>query len=114
VARLAFDARIQVDTVIPRHARKHLINSHPRNGLLRLRKLGELLNRRLVLRDRDVAFHAGACGGKSHKLVWSWIDVALLAFQAEGQVLFVTISDGLHRRRVFRRIVGDHLLRSFG
>src|SRR5713226_8342185 len=111
VARLAFYSCSYMCAVIPRDAWQHGIDTNPRNRLLGVGIFGELLNRRLVLRDGYVAFHAGTCSREGHQLPRLGIRVTFLAFQTERQMLFVAVGNGLHRRSVFRRIVGDHLLR---
>src|SRR5260370_9420399 len=73
MARLAFYSGLEMCAVIPRDARQHGIDAHPRNGLLGFGIRGELLNGGVFLRDRHLAQPA-FCGFRSVvPFVRSWI-----------------------------------------
>src|SRR3984957_11469334 len=93
----------------PRYSRDHFVNAHPGNLLVGCRVLRDLLYRRFVLPDGDVALHALGSFGKSHQPARLGIGVALLAFQTESQMLLVTVGDWLLRSRVRAGIVGHHM-----
>jgi len=88
----------EMRTVIPVNPARHHVDANPGNWLIRFRKLREFLDGRFILGDRRMAGHAFARGGKRHAVAGLRIDVALLAFQPEGQMFFVTVRNGLRGR----------------
>ncbi len=100
-----------MSAMIPGNTGKDRINTHPGNRSLRLGVSGELLDGRLILGDRDVAFHTLACGWECHQFARVRIRVAILALQTKRQMFLVAIGERLHRRGVLGRVVGYHLLR---
>src|SRR5260370_39192924 len=57
-----------------------------------------------------MAFHTLAGGRECHQFTGFRIGVAILAFQAKGEMFFVAVGDGLLGSGVPGGIVGDHLL----
>ena len=111
VACLTFYARREMSAMGPIYSRNHFVNTDPRDLLIGCRILRNLLYRGLVFRDGDVALHALRSGRKSHELAGFSIGVALLAFQAESEMLFMAVRNGLLWRRVRARIVGHFIFR---
>jgi len=89
----------------PIYSRNHFVNAYPGDLLVGCRVLSNLLYRRFVFRDSDVALHALRSLGESHELARLRIDVALLALQTKSQVLLVTVRDRLFWSGVRARIV---------
>src|ERR1700694_1519520 len=83
VTRFTFHARVQMLAMSPIHAWKNGINAHPRHLLLRLRKRGQLLDRRFALRDRGMTRHAGSYSREGHQLSWIRVRVARLTIQSQ-------------------------------
>src|SRR5229473_3429637 len=111
MARFAFHARGQMRAVRPRNAGQNGVAAQRRNRFLRFGEGGELLNRRSILDDRDVAFHTLAGGREGHQFTGFRIGVAILAFEAEGEMFLVAVGDGLLGSGVLGGIIGNHLLR---
>ena len=103
VTHFAGHLRFEMRSMIPIHPARHHIDANPGNGLIRFRKLRELLNGGFVFGNRHMAGHAFAGSGESHAVAGFRIDVALLTFQPECQVLLVTVGNGLHGRIRLRR-----------
>ena len=100
MARLALDSRVQMLAVRPVYARKHLIDSNPRNGLARGRIRGELLDCRFLLANLMVAGHASRRRRIRHELSGRGIGVAARARQPQRQMRLVAVRDRLLRRHV--------------
>ena len=110
VTHLAAHLGFQMRTMIPINPAGDDIDANPGNGLVRLCKLGELLDSGLLFRDGDMTRHAFCRRRKRHAIARLGIGVALLTFQSEGQVFLVTVRNGLNRWFGFcwRRVVGLH------
>ena len=60
----------------------------------------------LVVSYRGMTAHALARGRERHQIARIRVRMAELALQTQGQMVFVTIGDGLHWRRRMHWIVG--------
>jgi len=112
VAGFAFSPGCEMFAVRPVHTLRNRVDAHPRNGLARLCKRGELLNRGLLRRDRTMAGHASGGRRKSHQISGLGISVAGFALEAESQVGLMAVRDRLHGRSVLAWIVG-HIVPRF-
>ncbi len=110
VAHDALHARLEVLAMAPGDAGRDLIDAHPRDGLTGLIVLGKLHDGGFVFGDAGVAGHASARRGEGHQLAGIGICVAHLALELKREVRFVAVGDGLLRRRMRRKIIGDFLL----
>src|SRR5260370_21718665 len=112
VTRLTFYSCGEVRAVAPGNARQHLVDSHPRNGFVRTGVRGKFLARGFVRGDRDVALDALGGRRKRHQVASIGIRVAVLALQAEGEMLLVAVRKGLLRCGMRAGIIRNHPLGS--
>ena len=105
VAGLALYARFEMGPMSPGDARKNGVDADPRNGLLGFGVLREFLDGGFVLGDGHMALHTFVDVREGHQFSGLGIDVAIFAFETEGEMLFVAIRNGLLRSGVRTGIV---------
>ena len=91
--------------IAPSHTRQEDVNASPRNWILGVRQFGEFQDGCRLFGDCGVALDAFSTGWKRNQIARVWIRVAILALQAQREMLFVAEGDGLHRRHGSNQIV---------
>ena len=81
----------QVRAMIPIDAGVHCVHARPRDRLLGLCELCQLLNRGLVLRNGGMAGHAPGRFRKLHAIARFGIGVTIGALQADREMRLVTV-----------------------
>ena len=110
VAHAALHSGLEMRAMAPVHARSELVDADPGNRLARFGEFGERLNGGLIFSYIDMALHAFGGGGEGHHIAGIGVDVAILAFESQGQMSLVAIRQGLFRGGVRREIIGYLLL----
>lgn len=111
VAHGALHTRLQMRAVRPGNSGRHLVDAHPRNGLIRFCKFGQLHDRRTIFGNRRVTHHAGARRGEGHLISGVGIRVAGLAAHTSRHVQLMAERNRLLGCGMRRDVVGDFLFR---
>jgi hypothetical protein len=107
VAVFAFDSDGEVRAMRPSDAGENSVNANPRDGLIGFGIFGEFLDGGLVFPDGDMALHALCSVRESHEFAGLGIDVAIFTGEAESQMLFMAVGDGLFGRGMRAGIIWD-------
>ena len=107
VAAFAFDSGGEVRAVRPSDAGENFVNANPGDGLIGFGVFGEFLDGGFVFGNGDVALHASRSVRVSHEFAGLGIDVAVFTGQAESQMLFMAVGDGLFGRGMRAGIIWD-------
>jgi hypothetical protein len=107
VAAFAFDSGAEVRAVRPSDARENFVNANPGHGLIGFGIFGEFLDGGFVFGDGDMALHASRGVRVSHEFAGLGIDVAVFTGQAESQMLFMAVGNGLFGRGMRAGIIWD-------
>lgn len=98
VAGLAFGAGVKVRLVAEDNETRNLIDSYPGDRPFLLRVGFQFFNGRTASANRTVAGHALWGLRQSHRVTRRRHLVAVLAFQAQSEVQFMAVRDGLDGR----------------
>jgi hypothetical protein len=105
VAHLTFHASVQMRAMIPRRSREDGIHPHPRHCCFRFLISRELLNTRLIFRDRGMTCHARGSIRERHQISRIRVPVTALALQTQRQMSFVAIGKRLRGRSRWHRSI---------
>jgi hypothetical protein len=97
VAGIALQPHSQMRSMTPVDFSRKRVDSDPGNGLAGPGELREILYSGAILRNTDVTSHASGSRRKCHTIARLWIWMAILAFQTQRQMRFVTVRDRLRR-----------------
>jgi hypothetical protein len=100
VAPLAFEARLNVRAVTEFNVAGNLVNADPGNRLLLIGIALQLLYRRAVLCDREVARHTLRSRRQTFDFAGVGVNMAVFALEPEGDVLLVA-----ERKRLVRDVM---------